>query len=158
MVVFSAVLDVTLFAVIVGLISQALQRKLMDKKAQKAKQQAMKEKQKKLKELMKQGDEASKKEAERLNMELMGDMKDMFKGMQKFMIASLIVIMPIFYLGVSTYAKETFIVFGWKVPQFIFPPYIVWYFISSIIFSIIFNLIMKAVEPALEKRQLAKTQ
>jgi len=157
MVLFSAVLDVSLFAVLVGLISQALQRKLMDKKGQKAKQEAMKEKQKKLKELMKQGDEKSKKEAERINMELMGDMKDMFKGMQKFMIASLIVVMPIFYLGVSSYKEEIFVVFGWQVPQFIFPPYIVWYFISSIIFSLIFNLIMKVVEPALEKRKAAKT-
>ncbi len=153
MVVFSPVIDITLLAVIVGLISQALQRKLMDKKAQKQKQQAMKEKQKKLKELMQKGDEKSKKEAEQLNSELMQDMKEMFKGMQKFMIASFVIIIPIFYLFVSGYQKETFNVFGWIVPEFIFPPHIVWYFISSIGFSIVFNLIMKTVDPALEKRK-----
>lgn len=146
MVVFSAVIDIVLFAIVVGIISQALQRKLMDKKAQKAKQEAMKEKQKKLKELMKNQDEKSKKEAERLNMELMSDMKEMFKGMQKFMIASFIVIIPIFYLGVSAYVKETFVVFGWTVPHFIFPPYIVWYIISSIAFSLVFNAVMKVIE------------
>ncbi|PIN98690.1 MAG: hypothetical protein COT90_03115 [Candidatus Diapherotrites archaeon CG10_big_fil_rev_8_21_14_0_10_31_34] len=146
MVVFSAVIDITLLAILVGVISQALQRKLMDKKAQKAKQDGMKEKQKKLKELMSKGDEQSKKEAEKLNMELMHDMKEMFKGMQKFMIASFIVIIPIFYLFVSAYKEETFNVFGWIVPQFFFPPHIVWYIISSIGFSIVFNLIMKAVE------------
>lgn len=146
MVVFSAVLDITLLAIVVGIISQALQRKLMDKKAQKARQQAMKEKQAKLKELMKKGDEQSKNEAERLNRELMQDMKEMFKGMQKFMIASFIVIIPIFYLFVSAYSKETFNVFGWIVPKFIFPPHIVWYIISSIGFSIILNLIMKVKE------------
>jgi len=153
MAVFSAVIDVSLFAIVVGIISQILQRKLMDKKGQKAKQQAMKEKQAKLKELMKNNDEKSRQEAEKLNSELMTDMKEMFKGMQKFMIASLVVIMPIFYLGVSNYAKEIFIVFGWEVPQFIFPPYIVWYMISSIAFSLIFSTIMKVVEPALEKRK-----
>jgi len=146
MVVFSAVIDITLLAILVGVISQALQRKLMDKKAQKAKQDGMKEKQKKLKELMSKGDEQSKKEAEKLNMELMHDMKEMFKGMQKFMIASFIVMIPIFYLFVSAYKEETFNVFGWIVPQFFFPPHIVWYIISSIGFSIVFNLIMKAVE------------
>jgi len=106
----------------------------------------MKEKQKKLKELMSKGDEQSKKEAEKLNMELMHDMKEMFKGMPKFMIASFIVMIPIFYLFVSAYKEETFNVFGWIVPQFFFPPHIVWYIISSIGFSIVFNLIMKAVE------------
>jgi uncharacterized membrane protein (DUF106 family) len=146
MVVFSPVIDVSLFAVMVGIISQILQRKLMDKKGQKLKQQQMKEKQAKLKELMKQDNEQAKKEAERLNMELMSDMKDMFKGMQKFMIASFIVILPIFYLGVSAYAKETFIVFGWQVPEFFFAPYIVWYIMSSIVFSLIFNAVMKVVE------------
>jgi len=153
MVVFSPVIDITLLAILVGVISQALQRKLMDKKAQKAKQDGMKEKQKKLKELMSKGDEQSKKEAEKINMELMQDMKEMFKGMQKFMIASFIVIIPIFYLFVSAYSKETFNVFGWAVPEFFFPPHIVWYIISSIGFSIIFNLIMKVVEPLLEKRK-----
>jgi len=146
MVVFSAVIDVSIFAIVVGIISQILQRKLMDKKGQKAKQNAMKEKQNKLKELMKNQDEKSKREAERLNAELMTDMKEMFKGMQKFMIASFVIIIPIFYLGVSNYVKETFVVFGWTVPQFFFPPHIVWYIISSIGFSIVFNLIMKVVE------------
>ncbi len=146
MVVFSAVIDVSLFAILVGIISQVLQRKLMNKKEQKAKQDKMKEKQKKLKELMKNQDEKSRKEAEQLNIELMQDMKDMFKGMQKFMIASFVVILPIFYLGVSSYAKETFIVFGWQVPEFFFAPYIVWYMISSIIFSLIFNAVMKIIE------------
>ena len=146
MVVFSPVIDITILAVIVGIISQALQRKLMDKKGQKAKQDAMKEKQKKLKELMKKGDEQSKKEAEKINMELMHDMKEMFKGMQKFMIASFVVIIPIFYLFVSAYQEETFSVFGWIVPDFIFPHHIVWYFISSIAFSIVFNAVMKIIE------------
>jgi len=56
------------------------------------------------------------------------------------------VMIPIFYLFVSAYKEETFNVFGWIVPQFFFPPHIVWYIISSIGFSIVFNLIMKAVE------------
>ncbi|MBU2100939.1 DUF106 domain-containing protein [Candidatus Micrarchaeota archaeon] len=146
MVVFSPVIDVALLAVVVGIISQILQRKLMDKKGQKQKQDAMKEKQKKLKELMKQNDEKSRKEAEKINMELMSDMKEMFKGMQKFMLASFVFILPIFYLGVSTYKEEVFVVFGWTVPEFIFPPYIVWYFICSIVFSLIFNAGMKVIE------------
>ena len=146
MVLFSPVIDIALFAVVVGIISQVLQRKLMDKKGQKQKQDAMKEKQKRLKELMKKGDEKSKQEAEKLNKELMSDMKEMFKGMQKFMLASLVVIAPIFLLGVNAYAQDTFVVFGWNVPHFIFPPYIVWYFICSIVFSLIFNGIMKVIE------------
>ena len=116
----------------------------------------MKDKQKQLKELMKNEDEKSKKEAEKLNMEIMQDMKNMFGGMRNYMIASFVVILPIFYLGVSNYAKEIFIVFGWQVPQFIFPPYIVWYMICSIAFSLIFNAVMKVIDPVLEKRKTEK--
>jgi uncharacterized membrane protein (DUF106 family) len=146
MTVFSPVIDVSLLAVVVGVISQVLQRKLMNKKEQKEKQERMKEKQKRLKELMQKNDEKSRKEAERLNAELMEDMKSMFGGMKKYMIASFVVVLPIFYLGVSSYKNAEFVVFGWTVPHFIFPPYIVWYFISSIIFSVIFNAAMKAIE------------
>ena len=146
--------DITLIAIGLGIVSQALQRKLMNKKAMKANQEKMKEKQKKLNELLKKEDKKSKNEAESIQKEMLEEMNVMMKGSMRMMMASMIIFIPTFwYLG-GVYGNEI-ISLPFPIPWFGAKEFIElynetswmgWYVLNSLFFSILFNMAMNLYE------------
>ncbi len=163
MVLITPVIDIALIALLVAVISRTLQWKMIGRDKMKQQQQSMKEKQKRLKELMKKeretGDEKTrkeiKKEIDELNQIMLEEMSEMMKGNMRFMLVSFIVIIPIFFLGVSGYSGETFPIGSFTVPviNWYVPPYIVWYIICSIAISIVFSIIFKIYDKTKEKKK-----
>ena len=87
-------LDIALAAGAITLALQVLQRKVVDKRLLKRNQEAMKEKQKKLQELIKAN--ASKKDIEKMETEMMEAAQASMQGMTKTMMYSLAVSLPVF--------------------------------------------------------------
>ena len=89
-------MDIALIAILFGLFSFIVNRKLIDQKAMKATQKEMGEKRKKAMELMKKNDEKSKKEADKLNQEMMEATTKTMGGTLKAMAVVMIVFFPLF--------------------------------------------------------------
>ena len=99
-------MDIALIAIVFGIFSFTVNRKLIDQKAMKASQKDMGEKRKKAMELMKKNDEKSKKEADKLNQEMMEATTKTLGGTLKAMVVVLVVFFPIYWLINASYSDQ----------------------------------------------------
>jgi len=96
--IISPAIDIAIIAIVLAVLSMAIQIKFLDWKKTRRMQKSVQEKNKKVMELMKKGDEHSKKEAEELQRQLMQEMSEQFKNLPKQMIISLVIFLPAFAL------------------------------------------------------------
>ncbi len=167
MVFLDIVIEISLIALAVVVISKILQSKMIDKKKQKAAQAQMKEKQKKIKELMKNGDEKSKNEVDRLQKEMLEDMNATMQGTMKYMLFSMPLFFGAFFILGSLYGgilfnapimlpkfqgffflnPFTWIPVGWGYET----GWLKWYFIIYLIASIIIAVTLKIREKVVKR-------
>ncbi len=162
MVLFNPMVELSLIAVAMVIIQQAIQEKIGNKKQLKEHQEKMKNIQEKVKGLIKKDDEKSRNERESLEKEMIESMNIVMQGSMKFMVVSLVIVLPLFWIAGLVYGAET-INLPLPVPWFaasleLFNPltwielysqtnWIGWYVLNSIIFSIlIVNPLMKIIE------------
>ncbi len=167
MAVVDPVVGISVVAIILVVISRFLQRKMIDKKKQKAAQARMKEKQAKIKELMKNEDEKSKNEMKQLQQEIFEEMNETMQGSMKYMIVSLPLFLGAWWLMGYFYGGQLFTT-PFPVPKFegffMFNPftwvptswvtasgYAKWYIINYFIVAIVLGIAMKIREKAMNK-------
>ena len=173
MVFLDIVIEISLIALVVVVVSKFLQAKMIDKKKQKEAQAQMKEKQKKIKELMKKGDEKSKNEMDRLQKEMLEDMNATMQGTMKYMIFSMPLFFGAFFVLGSLYGNMlfnapfllpkfqdffflnplTWIPVGWGYET----GWLKWYFIIYLVASIIIAVTLKIREKVV-KKGIGKTE
>jgi len=117
MVFFDPLVEISLIAMAVVVISRAMQAKFIDKDKQKAAQARMKEKQTKIKELMKNEDEKSKNEMQRLQQEMMEEMSETMQGSMRYMMFSLPIFFGAFFVLRMFYENQVFAT-PFEVPTF----------------------------------------
>jgi len=150
----SPIVDIAIISFAMALISQILQRKLVNMKKMKASQAQMKEMQKKLNELLKKEDEQSKKEAARLQNEMLKAMNETMKGSMKHMLISLPIFWGIFAVAGAVYLGATINTpialpvlhrdFSFEITPKV--SWLWWYIYCSVGFSIVFSIILKIVD------------
>ncbi len=150
----SAQVDIALIAIALAIVSQMMQRKLVDKKGMKRKQEEMKKKQEMVKELMKRTDEKSKSELQALEQEMMESMSTMMKGSMKLMVFSMILFIPTLWFLSASYegiAVDLPIPIPWfGGDRFIMlynrTNWIGWYVLCSLCFNLGLNAIINLYE------------
>ena len=167
MAIINPLIDISLIAVAVVVISKVMQAKFIDRKKQKESQERMKEKQKKIKELMHKEDEKSKNEIEKLQKELLEEMNETMQGTMRYMMFSLPVFFGAFFILGAMFGIEMFET-PFLVPKFegfFFLNPFTWipvgwveqsgwlklYFITYLVTSIIIGIAMKIREKFLVK-------
>jgi len=158
LVFFNAIVEIALGSVAITLISNWLRGKLTDVKKQKIQQQQMKENQKRISELAKRGDEASKKELEKLQTESLESMNAMMQGNMKYMLFSMPLYLVFFWVLGEAYGSQTITLpfplpvihrdWSFEITQTI--SWLWWYIYSAMVAGIIIN----AITNALEKRKV----
>ena len=147
-------MDIALIAIVFGIFSFTVNRKLIDQKAMKASQKDMGEKRKKAMELMKKNDEKSKKEADKLNQEMMEATTKTMGGTLKAMAVVMIVFFPLFGTINTSY--------NGKIIDLPFPvPFLGaqtswfwWWVVVGIITSIVLQIGVKVFEMTKAKRKI----
>lgn len=146
-------MDIALIAVLFGLFSFAVNRKLVDQKAMKASQKEMGEKRKKAMELMKKNDEKSKKEADKLNQEMMEATTKTMGGTLKAMVVVMIVFFPLFGFINGAYNGKI-IALPFNVPFLgTQSSWFWWWVVVGLITSIALQIGIKIFEMTKEKRK-----
>ena len=97
MALFEPAVSILLTTVALVIISKILQSKFIDKEKMKLQRQQMKEKQNKIKELLKEGDH-KKKEADKLQTEILENTMEMMQSSNKMMFVSLPIFLGIFFV------------------------------------------------------------
>lgn len=167
MALISPVVDISLVALVLVVVSRLLQGRMIDKEKQKEAQKRMKEKQGRIKELMKNGDEKSKNEMQRLQQEIFEEMNETMQGSMKYMVTSLPLflgawwVMGYFYGGLMFSTPflvpkfEGFFLlnpFTWIPTGFVAETgYAKWYIISYFIFAIVLGIALKVREKLSKK-------
>lgn len=151
---FSPMADIGLIAFVLAIVSQALQRKFLDKKKMKEHQDTIKEKQSKIKELASKNDVNLKSEIEKLELETMETMNLMMKNSLRHMVVTFIIIIPAFWWIGSTYAgtsvKMPFPLpvmhrdFSFEITQTL--GWFWYYFYASLVSSLVLNALMNVLE------------
>ena len=147
-------MDIALIAVLFGLFSFGVNRKLIDQKAMKATQKDMGEKRKKAMELMKKNDEKSKKEADKLNQEMMESTTKTMGGTLKAMVVVMIVFFPLFGIINASYEGKI-ISLPLNVPFLgTETSWFWWWVVVGIITSIVLQIGIKIFESMKEKNKV----
>ena len=167
MALISPIVDISLVALVLVVVSRFLQSKMIDKDKQKAAQARMKEKQAKIKELMKNEDEKSKNEMQRLQQEMFEEMNETMQGSMRYMLVSLPLFLAAWWLMGWLYGGQLFAT-PFPVPKFegffflnpftwapvgwvLESGYAKWYIINYFIFAIMLGVGMKAREKIVKK-------
>ena len=154
MVFISPQIDIALVAVALSIVSQLMQRRFVNKKEMKRKQNEMKEKQERMKELMKSEDPKAKNEADALQAEMMENMSTMMKGSMKLMVFSMVLFIPTLWFLSSTY-EGIAINLPIPIPWFGGESFIMlynttswlgWYILCSLTFSLSLNAAINIYE------------
>ena len=163
MVFFNPMLELALIAMAMVVVQKALQLKVGNQKQLKEHQEKMKKMQEKVKELMKKNDEKSRKERENMEKEMLDSMNIVMGSSMKFMVVSLVVVLPVFWLAGSVYEKDVinlpvpvpwfsdttvwFDPFTWGIMLYNQTNWIGWYVLTSLLFSLlILNPLTKIFE------------
>ena len=146
--IINPVIDIAAFAVILAVISIAVQIKFLGWKKTRVLQKSIQEKNKKAMELMKKGDAQSKKEADEIQKQVMQDMSEQFKNLPKQMIISLIIFLPPFTLIRMYYGDSGYLIqLPWDIPILGAKwGWLKWYFVTGFIASILLNTILGKLE------------
>jgi uncharacterized membrane protein (DUF106 family) len=167
MALISAVVDISLVAVLLVVVSRLLQGRMIDKDRQKAAQARMKEKQGRIKELMKNEDERSKNEMKQLQQEIFEEMNETMQGSMKYMIVSLPLFLAAWWLMGWLYGGQLFAT-PFAVPKFdgffflnpftwipsgwvLESGYAKWYIVVYFIVAIVLGIAMKVREKIVKK-------
>ncbi len=143
-----------LVSAIFAIITQVMQIVLTNRKEMRKVQKQMKEKNQQFRELMKKGENADKKELERIQHEMLELSSQSMKNMPRMMIANMIVFLPLFAWVNGVYD-------GIKINLF-FPLNLVWaqgewfwvYVLFSILISVFVNRVLSWYE---DKKENEKT-
>ncbi|GEM_PF-1482273 len=164
MVFFNPQLEVSLIAIVLTLVSQAVQITFGNKKEMLRHQGEMKKRQDKMKELAKSKHPDAKKQIEEAEKEMLESMNVVMKSSMKLMVASFVIFVPAFFFLSQIYEGLVFglpIPIPWVAPEpgfDFFNPFtwfslysqtnfIGWYALNALIFSLlIVNPIMKFLE------------
>jgi uncharacterized membrane protein (DUF106 family) len=148
-----AMLEITVVSLGMVVISQILQRKLVDKGAMKANQDKIKEKQRRLKELVGKEDSKSKGEAEKLQREMMELLGQSMQGTLKHMLVSFPIFILIFWLLGQAYGGTVIHLplslpvihrnFSFEITRTV--SWLWWYIYSSLGISVALSLGLKAI-------------
>jgi len=157
---------IPVIAVGIALVSQFLQRKLDDRKKMKENQAAIKEKQKTMKELLAKGDDASKKQADALQLEMLQMMNESMQGTMKYMLFSFPLFIGIWWVLGFIYFEQIITLpvalpimhrdLSFEITNEI--SWIWWYIYSMLAISLIINLVLKAIDKRKEAAENAKAQ
>lgn len=154
MALISPQVDIAMIAIGLSIVSQIIQRKVVNRGEMKRKQAEMKGKQNRIKELMKRNDTKSKNELQVLEREMMEAMSTMMKGSMKMMVYSMILFIPTLWFLSSSYGNEVIplpISIPWFGTESLIQLYnetnwIGWYVLTSLICSLSFNAIINIYE------------
>ncbi|MEK6942109.1 MAG: EMC3/TMCO1 family protein [archaeon] len=162
MVFFSPMIELAIISVAMVVVQKVLQLKIGNQKQLKEHQDKMKKTQEKVKELMKRDDEKSRKERENMEKEMLDSMNIVMGSSMKFMVVSLVVVLPVFWLVGSVYAQDVIDLpapVPWIAPNVdIVNPltwihfysqtnWIGWYVLTSLLFSLlVLNPLTKIIE------------
>jgi len=169
MAIISPLVDISLIALAVVVVSRFMQRKFIDKKKQKAAQKNMKEKQAQIKELMKNNDDKSKQEMQKLQQEIMEEMSETMQGSMRYMMFSLPVFFGAFFIMGQFYGGTLFET-PFLVPKFenffMLNPFtwiptglvgetgwLKWYFLTYLAVSIVLGVTLKIKEKIQERNK-----
>lgn len=155
------IVDIALISFAMAIVSQILQRKLVDRKKMKQTQEQMKAMQKQLQELAKQDNEKAKLESARIQNEMLKLMNESMKGSMKHMVVSLPIFFIVFAFLAGFYAGQLIQApfplpvvhrnFSFEITQTI--SWLWWYIYCSLAFSIIFSIILKIADSAKRKKE-----
>ena len=154
---FGAMVDIALITVVLYAVSQAIQKKFMNKEEMKKQQEEVKQKQARMKELMKKDDQKSKNELESLQNEMMAAMQKMMSGSSKVMLYSMVVFLPALWILGAFYGEaiialpvplpwlsngfDLFSIGTWGVEMYSETSWFGWYFVCFLVLSIAVNII-----------------
>ncbi|HLD58466.1 MAG TPA: EMC3/TMCO1 family protein [archaeon] len=157
----SPIVDIALVSFAMAIVSQILQRKLIDRKKMKQSQEQMKAMQKQLKELAKQDNEKARQESARIQNEMLKSMNENMKGSMKHMVVSLPIFFVVFAVAGGLYGGQLVHLpfplpvvhrdFSFEITATV--SWLWWYIYCSLAFSIIFSIILKAVDKAKIKKE-----
>lgn len=151
---FSPAVDIALISAILAVISQVMQRVLVNRKEQKRKQKEINENNKRMKELMKRNDEKSAKELAALQKEMMESMSTMMSGNMRMLAVMSIIYIPVYWFLGETYAA-TVIPLPVPIPWFssesliafyTSTSWIGWYVLTALVFGLGINAVIGIVE------------
>jgi uncharacterized membrane protein (DUF106 family) len=164
MVLISPIVDIAIVSFGMAIVSQILQRKLIDRKKTKESQAQMKQMQKQLNELLKHGDEKSKLESARIQNELLKLMNDQMKGSMKHMLVSLPIFWIVFAVIGTVYGNVQINAplplpvihrnLAFEIIQVV--SWLWWYIYCSLFFSVILSIILNAFDKMKTKSQEKK--
>ncbi|MDD5163547.1 MAG: EMC3/TMCO1 family protein [Candidatus ainarchaeum sp.] len=174
MVLISPIVDIAIISFFMAIVSQILQRKLIDRKKMKESQEKMKQMQKQMNELLKRGDEKSKLESSRIQNEMLQLMNAQMKGSMKHMLVSLPIFWIVFaaigafYIGVQITSPLPLPIIHRNFAFEITPnvSWLWWYIYCSLAFSVVLSIILnildkmkaKTSEKTLQRAEKAQQQ
>ena len=149
------VTDIALAAMALTVISQIIQRKLVDREKMKKQQQKMRDHQKRMKELTQKQDKQSKQEMERIEKEFMETANETMRGsLKQLAVSTPIILIAFWYLG-ETYRDDVIqlpVQLPWfgsnGIQLFSETTWIGWYVVNAIIFAVALNIIISFIEKA----------
>lgn len=159
MVFANAGIEIAVFSVFLAAVSRLLQIRFGNRKETNRIQEEMKKKQARLQELLKKSDEKSKKEAESVQAEMMGNMNKVMSSSTKVMLISMVVFVPALgimaglYNGTTVYSPIPLVVFhraSGLIPVSLElsakSNWISWYFWWSLIGSLVLSVVFKKLK------------